>query len=87
MLYFWKTYFLVKKKKEVSSNKKTYKAANNSPKNNGEPRRNKRAKVAKSFGPDFLTYMLGNKPTNLGQYKKHCPVHKLIFGRKLSTVK
>ncbi|KAK6140967.1 hypothetical protein DH2020_025285 [Rehmannia glutinosa] len=30
-----------------------------------EPRRDKRTKVTKSFGPDFLTYMLENKPRTI----------------------
>ena len=32
----------------------------NEPEN--EPRRSKRAKISKSFGPDFLTYLLENEP-------------------------
>ena len=30
--------------------------------NEVEPRRNKRAKMSKSFGPEFLTYMLEDEP-------------------------
>ena len=30
--------------------------------NEVEPRRNKRAKMSKSFGPNFLTYMLEDEP-------------------------
>ena len=28
----------------------------------GQPRRSKRARMSKSFDPDFLTYMVENKP-------------------------
>ena len=47
---------------EKSSQKRTCEAANSSHQDVEEPRRNKRAKVSKSFGPDYLTYMLENEP-------------------------
>ena len=36
------------------------------------PRRSKRARVEKSFGPDFLTYLLENEPRSYSE-AVHCP--------------
>ncbi|KAK4380871.1 Retrovirus-related Pol polyprotein from transposon TNT 1-94 [Sesamum angolense] len=48
-------------KEEESSRKRTREVANGDHQRDEEPRRNKRAKRAKTFGPDFLTYLLENE--------------------------
>ena len=47
---------------EKISQKRTYEVASNSHQDVEEPRRSKKAKVSKSFGLDYLTYMLENEP-------------------------
>ena len=43
-------------------------------------RRSKRARTSKSFGPDFLTYLLENEPK---ASMKQCPLLKHPCGKKL----
>ena len=64
---FFVDVFLCKSKVEPNSSKRAFETINeNSQDGNDtdevEPRRNKRAKVEKSFGLDFLTYMLEGEP-------------------------
>ena len=60
---FFEDVFSCKSKVEPNSSKRAFETINeNSQDGNDtsevEPRRSKRARVEKSFGPDFLTYML-----------------------------
>lgn len=62
---FFEEIFPCKERKEPSSNKRTREAISGSLQNDEEPRRSKRTKVIKSFGPDFLTYMIENEPRTI----------------------
>ncbi|KAL0340193.1 UNVERIFIED_CONTAM: Retrovirus-related Pol polyprotein from transposon TNT 1-94 [Sesamum radiatum] len=55
------------KKEEESSRKRTREVANGDHQRDEEPRRSKRAKRAKTFGPDFLTYLLENEPRTINE--------------------
>ncbi|RVW53245.1 hypothetical protein CK203_091653 [Vitis vinifera] len=59
---FFENIFPCKEKQEVSLNKRTYDTANGNHQNEEEPRCSKRAKKTKSFGLEYLTYMLDNEP-------------------------
>ncbi|XP_075504626.1 uncharacterized protein LOC142542066 [Primulina tabacum] len=60
---FFETTFPCKENKEISYQKRTYETTSSGvQEEQQEPRRNKRAKTAMTFGPDFLTYMLENEP-------------------------
>ncbi|KAK6142436.1 hypothetical protein DH2020_022784 [Rehmannia glutinosa] len=52
-------------RKEESSSKRTYETARLPRSDDEEEQDDKRTKVAKSFGPDFLTYMLENEPRTI----------------------
>ncbi|KAL0283992.1 UNVERIFIED_CONTAM: Retrovirus-related Pol polyprotein from transposon TNT 1-94 [Sesamum angustifolium] len=54
-------------KEEESSRKRTREVANGDHQRDEEPRRSKRAKRAKTFGPDFLTYLLENEPRTINE--------------------
>ncbi|KAL0301725.1 UNVERIFIED_CONTAM: Retrovirus-related Pol polyprotein from transposon TNT 1-94 [Sesamum radiatum] len=68
MLFSSKISFLARteKKKKVLK-KRTREVANGDHQRDEEPRRNKRAKRAKTFGPDFLTYLLENEPRTINE--------------------
>lgn len=51
-----------KENKGSCSNKRTSDEVSNDNQETEEPRRSKRTKIATSFGPDFLTYMVENDP-------------------------
>ncbi|KAL0388370.1 UNVERIFIED_CONTAM: Retrovirus-related Pol polyprotein from transposon TNT 1-94 [Sesamum radiatum] len=55
------------RKEEESSRKRTREVANGDHQRDEEPRRSKRAKRAKTFGPDFLTYLLENEPRTINE--------------------
>ncbi|KAL0288543.1 UNVERIFIED_CONTAM: Retrovirus-related Pol polyprotein from transposon TNT 1-94 [Sesamum calycinum] len=55
------------RKEEESSRKRTREVANGDLQRDEEPRRSKRAKRAKTFGPDFLTYLLENEPRTINE--------------------
>ncbi|KAK4407765.1 Retrovirus-related Pol polyprotein from transposon TNT 1-94 [Sesamum angolense] len=55
------------RKEEESSIKRTHEVANGDHQRDEEPRRSKRAKRAKTFGPDFLTYLLENEPRTINE--------------------
>ena len=64
---FFEVVFSCKSKVDPNSSKRAFETINeNSQDGNDtsevEPRRSKRARVEKSFGPDFLTYMLEGEP-------------------------
>ena len=64
---FFEDVFPCKSKVDPNSSKRAFETLNeNSQDGNDtgkvEPRRHKRARVEKSFGPDFLTYMLEGEP-------------------------
>lgn len=61
---FFESNFPCKEKKE-GSNKRSYEPTVDSNDVNDEPRRSKRARVEKSFGPDYLTYILDNEPRTI----------------------
>ena len=76
--YFFEDIFLNKKVVDSSSCKRTYDTASSSPQNNIkneyiekdddlEPRHNQKTKISKSFGLDFLTYMLESEPKNFAE--------------------
>ena len=52
--------------------------------NEVEPRHSKRAKTSKSFGPNFLTYMLEDEPQS---FKEAIFTLRCLFRKKLSIVK
>ncbi|KAL0339137.1 UNVERIFIED_CONTAM: hypothetical protein Sangu_1435800 [Sesamum angustifolium] len=68
MLFSSKISFLARteKKKKVLE-KGTREVANGDHQRDEEPRRSKRAKRAKTFGPDFLTYLLENEPRTINE--------------------
>ncbi|KAK4400061.1 Retrovirus-related Pol polyprotein from transposon TNT 1-94 [Sesamum angolense] len=55
------------RKEEESSRKRTREVANGDHQRDEEPRRSKRAKRAKTFGPNFLTYLLENEPRTINE--------------------
>ncbi|KAL0320072.1 UNVERIFIED_CONTAM: Retrovirus-related Pol polyprotein from transposon TNT 1-94 [Sesamum radiatum] len=55
------------RKEEGSSRKRTHEVASGDHQRDEEPRRNKRAKIAKTFGPEFLTYVLENEPRTINE--------------------
>ena len=62
---------IYKSKVDPNSSKRAFETINESRQDGNdtgevEPRRSKRAKVGKSFGPDFLTYMLEREPPTEG---------------------
>ena len=62
---FFENVFPCKSKEEPSSSKRVLETINeNNQDQDGEvdPRRSKRARTEKSFGPDFLTYVLEREP-------------------------
>ena len=66
---FFEHIFPSKEIEEKSSNKRTFDIAmgSNEDQNyneSNEPRRSKRARISKLFGPNFLTYLLENEPQN-----------------------
>ena len=59
-------------KEENNPNKRTFETVGESSKTQEEnvdvePRRGKRARASKSFGPDFLTYMLESEPQSYNE--------------------
>ena len=58
--------FPYKSTQESNSSKRTHDTAIGSsqgqPDDDDEPRRSKRTRTSKSFGPDFLTYLLEDEP-------------------------
>ena len=57
--------FPYKSTQESNSSKRTHDTAigsNQGQQDDDEPRRNKITRTSKSFGPNFLTYMLEDKP-------------------------
>ena len=68
---FFENVFSCKSKDRSSSSKRTYETMNEESHDledeqgvQIEPRRSKRIRVEKSFGPEFLTYLLENEPQN-----------------------
>ena len=61
---FFKDVFPCKSKEEPSSSKRVLETIENGQDQDGEvePKRSKRVRTEKSFGPDFLTYVLEGKP-------------------------
>ncbi|CAA0830901.1 cysteine-rich RLK (RECEPTOR-like protein kinase) 8, partial [Striga hermonthica] len=58
---FFENIFPRKDKEEIIPRKRTFEEAKLPQEIEDEPRRSKRIKVPKSFGPEFLTYMLENE--------------------------
>ena len=74
---------------ETRSSKRTYEIAIGSnqdqeDKNINELRQSKRSKITKSFGLDFLTFMLKNEPQT---YKETVSTHESSLWKKLLIVK
>ena len=82
---FFEHVFPRKSKESSSSSKRTHETISESEYSDDEeqenldelekedtPRRSKRARVEKSFGPEFLTYLLENEPQTYSQ-AVHCP--------------
>ena len=64
-VYFFENVFPYKSTHESNSSKITHDTAIGSSQcqpDDDEPRRNKRTRMSKSFGPDFLTYLLEDEP-------------------------
>ncbi|XP_075504422.1 uncharacterized protein LOC142541854 [Primulina tabacum] len=61
---FFETSFPCKERKEGSI-KRSYEFTNDSKEINEKPKRGKRARIEKSFGPNFLTYMLDDEPKTI----------------------
>ncbi|GKB05832.1 hypothetical protein Tco_0834027, partial [Tanacetum coccineum] len=49
-----------------------------------EPRRSKRARIEKSFGPDFVSFMVENEPTS---YREAVTSSEWLNGKKPLKVK
>ncbi|XP_073154047.1 uncharacterized protein [Henckelia pumila] len=64
---FFENIFPSKEEKETSSIKRAHESTNEETHENEEPRRSKRAKIAKTFGPDFLSYAIENDPRTLSE--------------------
>ncbi|XP_073130800.1 uncharacterized protein [Henckelia pumila] len=64
---FFENIFPSKEEKETSSIKRAHESTNEETHENEEPRRSKRAKIAKTFGPDFLSYAIENDPSTLSE--------------------
>ena len=64
-MYFFKNVFPYKSTQESNLSKKTHDTTIDSSQgqqDDDEPRCNKRTRMSKSFGPDFLTYLLEDEP-------------------------
>ncbi|KAL0344848.1 UNVERIFIED_CONTAM: Retrovirus-related Pol polyprotein from transposon TNT 1-94 [Sesamum radiatum] len=59
--------WIAERKEEGSSRKRTHEVASGDHQRDEEPRRSKRAKIAKTFGPEFLTYVLENEPRTINE--------------------
>ncbi|XP_073153942.1 uncharacterized protein [Henckelia pumila] len=59
---FFENVFPCKSKKEPSSFKRSHEAMEQEVNHEVEPRRSKRARTEKFFGPDFITFMLESEP-------------------------
>ena len=78
--------FPCKSKEEPSSSKRVLETIHeNSQDQDGEvePRRNKRVRTKKSFGPDFLTYVLEKEP----QTFKEATLHIVSCGKRSFRVR
>ncbi|XP_073152463.1 uncharacterized protein [Henckelia pumila] len=64
---FFENVFPYKEGKENSSFKRVHESTNEETHESDEPRRSKRAKIAKTFGPDFLSYAIENDPRTLSE--------------------
>ena len=53
-----------------------------------EPRRSKRARISKSFGPDFLTYMIENKPQTIHEAvtSPESPLWKEVIKSEIASI-
>ncbi|KAL0431969.1 UNVERIFIED_CONTAM: Retrovirus-related Pol polyprotein from transposon TNT 1-94 [Sesamum radiatum] len=58
---------LHERKEEGSSKKRTHEVASGDHQRDEEPRRSKRVISAKTFGPEFLTYVLENEPRTINE--------------------
>ncbi|KAK6148887.1 hypothetical protein DH2020_016412 [Rehmannia glutinosa] len=78
-----------KERKEKSSSKRTYGTARLPQSDDEEePRRSKRTKVSKSFGPDFLTYMLENEPRTIQEVlsSPEAPLWKEAINNEIDSI-
>jgi len=51
-------------------------------------RRSRRAKISKTFGSNFITYLLENEPQiYLFFKKKQCQLHKHYYGKRPSIMR
>ncbi|KAL0445959.1 UNVERIFIED_CONTAM: Retrovirus-related Pol polyprotein from transposon TNT 1-94 [Sesamum latifolium] len=66
-IFFENIFPCKERKEEGSSRKRTHEVASGDHQRDEEPRRSKRAKIAKTFGPEFLTYLLENEPRTINE--------------------
>ncbi|KAL0407710.1 UNVERIFIED_CONTAM: Retrovirus-related Pol polyprotein from transposon TNT 1-94 [Sesamum radiatum] len=66
-IFFENIFPCKERKEEGSSRKRTHEVASGDHQRDEEPRRSKRAKIAKTFGPEFLTYVLENEPRTINE--------------------
>ena len=92
---FFENVFSCKSKNGSSSSKRTYKTMNeeshDSEDEQGvqtESRRSKRTRVEKSFGPEFLTYLLENEPQNYEEAVKSSkrPLWKEVIKSEVDSI-
>ncbi|KZV17034.1 hypothetical protein F511_34284 [Dorcoceras hygrometricum] len=63
------------KEKKESSTKRAYETTIESSETNDEPRRSKRARIEKSFGPEFITYILDDEPQTIQEALSNPEAH------------
>ncbi|KAL0328102.1 UNVERIFIED_CONTAM: hypothetical protein Scaly_2242800 [Sesamum calycinum] len=67
VVFFENIFPCKERKEEESSRKRTHEVANGDHQRDEEPRRSKRAKRTKTFGPNCLAYLLENEPRTINE--------------------
>ncbi|KAL2465448.1 Retrovirus-related Pol polyprotein from transposon TNT 1-94 [Abeliophyllum distichum] len=88
---FFEHVFMYKSKEEASSSKRTYETTDQEEQpeeedDEVEPRRSKRARTEKSFGPDFLTYMLESEPQSFTEVVNSSEVTRITSIRMILAI-
>ena len=84
---FFENIFPCKERKEESSHKRIREPSNEPP-NVDELRRSKRTRTTKTFGLDFLTFMLENKPRTISEAlcSPKAPFGKEAMNSKIESI-
>lgn len=86
--FFFEDIFPSKDRKEATSQSRTYDTTQDGQPNEPEARRSKRAKIAKSFGPDCMTYVVDDEPRtfNEAMLSPEAPYLKEAIKREIDPI-